>query len=175
MTSDSATGRDPWHARAGFSLIEAAVATLIVGGLFVAALGALSGATKASAVNVDRATGLLLAGEMMSEIVNARYVEPDDTPAFGPEPGETDGTRNAFDDVDDYDNWDASPPENPDGTGIPDRAGWRRTVEVDYADPHDLTSVVGSDQGVKRITVTVIHNLKTVARLVAVRTDGAEE
>ena len=81
MTSNGTTGRASWHAKSGFSLIEVSVATLIVGGLFVAALSTLTGATKASATNVDRATGLLLAQDLMSEILNARYVEPDDTPA----------------------------------------------------------------------------------------------
>jgi Tfp pilus assembly protein PilV len=160
------------HARQAFSLMEATLATLLVGVSLVAALRVLGGSTAASLSNADRAAGLLLAQDLVSEILNARYVEPEEAPSFGPEPSENDATRSAFDDVDDYHNWDASPPQSKDGTAISDRTGWGRSVTVEYADPNDLTATVGSDQGVKRITVTVTRNDKVLARLVGARTSA---
>ncbi len=122
--------------------------------------------------NADSGCGLALAQELMSEIIIAEYIEPDEASVFGPEASETGGNRSLFDDVDDYHNWDASPPQDTDGTVIPDRAGWRRTVTVEYLDASDLTMTVGGDQGVKRITVTVTRSGNTVAQLIGIRTDA---
>lgn len=160
-----------WVRRA-FSLIEATMAMLLVAVLLVAALSTLSASTTTSRISAERATGLLLAQDLMAEIVGAAYVEPEDTPAFGPEGAEDDGTRSAFDDVDDYHNWDASPPERRDGTAIPDRATWRRTVQVQYVNPSNLKQVIATDAGAKRITVVVTRSGKPVALLVGIRTDG---
>lgn len=157
--------------RRGLSLTEVVVSTFLVGVLLVAAMRTVSGSVRASLANARSGCGLALAQELMSEIVTAQYVEPDEAPTFGPEASETGGNRGLFDDVDDYHNWDASPPQNVDGTVIPDRVGWRRTVAVEYLDPNDLTTTVGSDQGVKRITVTVIREGSAEVRLIAIRTD----
>jgi prepilin-type N-terminal cleavage/methylation domain-containing protein len=161
----------PVDSRRGFSLIEATMAMLLVAVLLVAALSTLSASTTTSRIGAERATGLLLAQDLMAEIVGAAYVEPEDTPSFGPEGAEDDGTRSAFDDVDDYHNWDASPPERRDGTPIPDRTTWRRTVQVECVNPSNLQQI-GADQGVKRITVVVTRSGKPVALLTGIRTDG---
>ena len=76
-------------------------------------------------------------------------------PEFGPEPGEADGTRTYFDDVDDYDGWSASPPQAKDGTVLKDYDGWTRKVEVVYATPSDPGISPVTDLGLKRISVTV--------------------
>lgn len=159
----------------GFSLIEVVVATLIMGVLLVAAMQTVGNSVRAEMHTADRCQGFWLAQELMSEVLAARYVEPEETPEFGPEPLETGGTRSDFDDVDDYHNWTASPPENPDGSQIPDLADWQRTVVVEYVDANDLTTAVGIDQGVKRITVTVKRNGETVAELTGIRTDTDQD
>ena len=94
-----------------------------------------------------------------------------ETPTFGPELSEMGGSRGAFDDVDDYHGWNASPPESRDGTEIPDRDGWQRSVAVDYVKSSDLTTPAAGDQRVKRITVTVTRDGSIVAQLVGIRTD----
>ena len=158
--------------RRGFSLIEATMSMLLVAVLLVAALSTLSASTTTSRISAERATGLLLAQDLMAEIICAAYIEPEEVPSFGPEGAEDDGTRSAFDDVDDYHNWDASPPERRDGTAIPDRATWRRLVAVAHVNPDNLQVTIGNDGGAKRITVVVTHSGKTVALLTGVRTDG---
>ncbi|HUU93283.1 MAG TPA: prepilin-type N-terminal cleavage/methylation domain-containing protein [Phycisphaerae bacterium] len=162
----------PVDSRRGFSLIEATMAMLLVAILLVAALSTLSAATTTSRISAERATGLLLAQDLMAEITCAAYVEPAQAPSFGPEGGEADGTRSAFDDVDDYHNWDASPPERRDGTAIPDRTTWRRSVQVRYVNPNNLPQTVATNMGAKRITVVVTRSGKPVALLTGVRTDG---
>jgi hypothetical protein len=109
----------------------------------------------------------------MTEILQHSYEDPDGSPVFGPEAGETGGTRAAYDDVDDYDGWTATPPQQRDGTAIPKGAGWTREVAVDWVQSNNLTLGSMTDTGVKRITVTVKYNDLVAASLVAVRTSAA--
>ena len=72
--------------------------------------------------------------------------------------------------TDDYDGWSASPPQQKDGTVLSELTGWGRSVEVLWMDPWDLSQNVFSNQGVKRIAITVVHNNVPVASLIAFRT-----
>ena len=51
-----------------------------------------------------------------------------------------------------------------------DLSGWERTVQVSWVNPTNLSQTVGSDQGVKRIAVTVEHDNVPVASVSAFRT-----
>jgi hypothetical protein len=113
----------------------------------------------------------------MGEILQQYYSEPDDPALFGPEGPEASaasGPRTLWDDVDDYKEWDASPPEEKDGTPIPDTKGWRRSVKVTHVAPDDLTGTLSDsdDRGMKRIVVRVSHNGQELASLVAIHTDA---
>ena len=55
--------------------------------------------------------------------------EPDDTPAFGREAGESSSSRAAYDDVDDYHGWSGSPPVEKDDAAIANAAGFTRIVK----------------------------------------------
>ena len=156
--------------RTAFSMVEAIICTVIVGVMMVAALNTV-GASKLGQLKIgDRAKGNALAQQLMSEILQQRYIEPDDTPQFGREGGESGGIRMKLDDVDDYDDWSSSPPENKDGSVIPGLNGWRRSVEVVWVSPADLNTPIGIEQSVKRIIVTVKRSGVPVASLTAVRT-----
>jgi hypothetical protein len=155
-------------------MVEALASVLIVGVLLVAVLDTAGAAKTAQYKNGDRGVGHLLAQSLMSEILLTAYEEPVDLPSFGPEAPETTALRVGYDDVDDYDKWSASPPQNQDGTEIGDRTGWARSVTVEYADPNDLTQKAVVASGIKRITVTVKHNDLIVGSITAIRT-GARD
>jgi type II secretory pathway pseudopilin PulG len=157
----------------GLTLVETVTAVVIVGVMLVAALATVgaSGAGQLSAG--QRGCGYLLAQAMMAEVLEQPYEDPN-TPVFGPEPGESTGTRAMFDDVDDYGNWSESPPESKDGTDIPDCSGFRRTVVVECVSPGNLMQVVASDSGIKRVTVRVYRNDVELACLMAIRTPGRD-
>ncbi len=155
----------------GLSLIEVVASTFIVGLMAVAALNALGAATRSSESIGNRAVALGLADELMAEILQSPYKDPEQTPVLGRESGEPAGPRSAFNDIDDYDGWNQSPPQYSDGTAIPDRAEWRQRVEVGYVAPGDPTQVVASDQGAKRIRVVIEYRNQVLAEQVAVRTD----
>jgi len=145
--------------RGGLSLVESLVSMLLVAGLIVVSLDTF-GATAAAGGGMKRiARAQLLAQGLMSEILEAAYIEPSGLDIlFGPELGEVDGTRPRFDDVDDYHNLNDSPPTRRDGTVLPKHTGWRRKVEVKYVQSSNLSSGSLTDQGVKRITVWVCWN-----------------
>ena len=158
--------------RRAFTLVEAVVSLLIVGAVLVAALNTV-GASRLSQYRTSQTTrGQLLAESLMAEILQHDYQDPNDTPVFGIEPGESTTTRADFDDVDDYDGWSSTPPEQKDGTQIPDLAGCERSVTVQWVDPADITQVQGSESNAKRVTVTVSCDNKQVASLAAIRTNS---
>ena len=175
MSGSLAPAAKPRRSRRGFSLAEVVVATLIVGIMLVAAMKTVGASVRGRIAMANRERGFLLAQQLMSEILQADYAEPDESAVFGPEASETGGTRAAFDDVDDYHNWTASPPQEKDGTPIPDRADWQRTVTLEWVNANLLTEVIGGDQGVKRITVTVSRNGQVMASLVTVRSTAWQQ
>ncbi len=165
----SAAGRSR---RRSLSLVEAVASMALVGLTLVVSLNAL-GASRLSLWKMgDRARGQLLAEGLMAEILQTEYLDPDGSPVFGLESGESTGTRTAFDDVDDYDGWSESPPQYRDGTALPETTAWSREVAVVYADPNGFGATLGFDLGVKKITVEVMHNGATAASLTAVKTSA---
>ena len=99
------------------------------------------------------------------------YIEPASPPSFGREASENNGKRTNWDDVDDYYQWNASPPQDRNGNALPNTSGWKRTASVEWVDPSNPAATVGSDQGLKRITVTVQRNGQVLAKLVALKSD----
>jgi MSHA pilin protein MshD len=158
----------------GLTLVEVVAATLIVGIMTVAALNSLGAATKSSISISQRALAVGLADELMAEIQLKAYEDPNSTPAFGLETGETAGLRSTYDDVDDYEGYNQSPPKYSDGTTMPDRTNWRHKVDVSYTQPADpaVATAGDADQGVKYIKVTVEYNGQVLAEQYAVRGDN---
>ena len=155
-----------------FTLVEAAISTVVVGMVLVAALNTVGAARVGEYKIAERSRGLLLAQDLMAEILQQEYEDPDDPVTFGTESGEQTSNRTDFDDVDDYDGWSASPPQHRDATEMSDLQGWERSVQVVWVDPADLSQTVGSDQGAKRMIVTVTHNGLPVASVFALRTSA---
>jgi len=160
---------------AGLTLVEVIASTMIVSMMAVATLNALGAATKSSDSIGNRAIAAALADELMSEIVQQPYSDPDGSAVFGRETGESASPRSAFDDVDDYDAWTASPPQFRDGTVIPDRVNWRHSVTILRVSPASPTTTSVTDQGVKRIRVTVEFKNQVLADQTAIRTDTDEK
>jgi len=157
--------------REGFTLIEATISIVILAVMVVMALNTLGSSARSKRIQASLSKGPALAAQLMTEVLQGHYEEPNDTATFGPEPSETGGTRAAFDDVDDYHNWSATPPQDPDGTAISDLAGWRRSVTVAYANPNNPTATVGNDRGLKLITVTVTSSAGEQSTLTALRSN----
>jgi hypothetical protein len=158
------------HRRTAFSMIETVLSVVLVGGLFIAALNTAGAAAASRREALFRAQGLLLAQDLMAEILPMPYQEPGAT-LLGIDLGESigdGGTRDGFDDVDDYRGWTGTPQDK---QGNSAAWGSRYTVAVDVvwveADKPDRTSLIES--GVKRVLVTVTRGGRAVATLTAYR------
>ena len=158
--------------RAGFSLLEMVLSSVLVGVLLVAAMRSVGASAFAQYRAAEQVTAQFLADGLLAEILAKDYREPGTNSGFGLETGESTASKAAYDDVDDYHNWSESPPQLADGTPMPDLGGWRRRVEVVWVLASNPTQQAFSETGTKRITVTVEHNGRVVATRVAVRTEA---
>ncbi len=154
------------------SMVEAVVSIVIVGVMLVAALNAVGGSMMTQKKMGDHTLGELLAQDLLSEILSQEYEDPDLPPgSFGTGAAEAaTGNRSLYDDVDDYHNWSASPPQKKDGSVIPGLSNWRRTVLVAWVSSNDYDNSSLIDTRFKKIIVTVRHNGGAVASLTAIRT-----
>jgi len=140
-------------ARTGFSLIEVAVSSLLVGSILVAALNTTGAVLRFRSATSDSSRATLLATELLAEIQHKRYSDPNQTPVMGRETGET--LRSHFDDVDDYTGLTESPPMTLGGASLTGFTGWSRSVTVVLAQRNSPMQTAASDEGLKRITITV--------------------
>ena len=163
------TARPPRRIARAFSMAETVISVVIVAGLFVAALNTAGSAAAARRSMTERADGILLAEEMMTEILQLPYKEPGTT-VLGLEAGESSSsTRAWFDDIDDYDGWDR-PPQDKAGSPVAWAGRYQVRVGVRFAAPANLNETQSSDGGVKRIRVEVTRGGHPVAILTAYRT-----
>lgn len=162
----------PRHRR-GLSLIEVSVSSVLVGLLIIGAMRCLTASVQTGEVSTERAIAMLLAEDLMEEILQQDYAEPVDTAEFGIEGSESARIRSAWDDVDDYDSWKMSPPADQDGNAVEDGT-WSRKVIVSYVNATDPETPLSDDKdtGVKRITVTVFRNGEQLAELVSLQTSA---
>jgi type II secretory pathway pseudopilin PulG len=139
--------------------MEVTVSTLLVGIVTVGAMRSLGSSVKSGTETASKTQAVLMAEEMIIEILSQDYSEPDGIPVFGRDNGESADTRATWDDVDDYHNWSASPPVDRSGDPIASDE-WQRTVTIDHVAADDLQTSLGTDndQGVKRITVRMLKN-----------------
>jgi type II secretory pathway pseudopilin PulG len=152
----------------GFTIAEAAVSTVIVAVMFVAALNTVGASLSTQRRTATISRGHLFASVLISEICGQSY-QDSASPVFGPETGESTATRADFDDVDDYSGWSGAPTDK-DGTALPNSTGWTQSVTVAWIDRLAPATVVGSESGAKRITVVTKYNNVPQITLVAIRT-----
>jgi type II secretory pathway pseudopilin PulG len=155
--------------RRGLAMIEAVVSMIIVSVMLAAALRTVGASRVGQVKNSDALKGHYLAMDLMSEMLDLSYSDPDGLALFGQELGEVLGVRAGFDDVDDYHNWSQETLLRRDGTEMPGFTGWARSVQVHWVNPSDLSVKSVVETNVKQITITVTRGGVVAARLSAVR------
>lgn len=156
----------------GFTLVEAVISIIIVAGMFIAALNTVGAARTTQYKINEQRRGNMWAQALMSEILAQSYQEPVEASSFGVESPETKTSRIHWDDVDDYDDWSSSPPQDKDGNPIANADGWTRSVVIEQVHPSNLSAAMATDSGVRRITVTVHHGVRVICSLVALRSSA---
>jgi Tfp pilus assembly protein PilV len=167
-----ATRRRSARSRRGLSYAEVMMAAIIVGVMLSGAMNLLGSVIRGRTATGQTARAHHYAQQLMTEILSTAYVDGS-SPVFGPETGETGGTRAPFDDVDDFHNWSESPLVTRSGGAVANSTGWTRTVSVALVNATAPATTVAADSGVKRITVTVSRSGTALATLVALRSNAA--
>lgn len=159
----------------GFSLVEVVVAILVLSALLAASLNTVAASASMQRHAADRARARVLALDLLNEARRHPYDDPIAGGGIGPGPGEINGTRSLFNDVDDFNGWSASPPQRTDGSVIPGFEGWTRACTVEYVSLADPNATVMTDSGVKRITVTVHRGKQPMATATGLRTRALDK
>ena len=134
-------------------MVETVICVVIVAGMMVAALEMLGTSARLRGLQTDQSRAAALARDLLSEIMQYNYQDPTlPTVVLGPEVGET---RAGFDDVDDYNGLNESPPQTANGAAIAGYTGWTRSVQVSWADSANPSVNSLIETGLKRITITV--------------------
>jgi len=156
---------------AGFTIVEAAISTIIVAVMLTVALNTVGASRLTQRRAALTSRGCQFAEILMSEILQQNYQDPGANPVFGPESDESTTTRAAFDDVDDYNGWSGAPTAK-DGTALPNSAGWTQSVTVEWIDRLSPSTVRTTETNAKRITVVTKYNNVPQVTLVAIRTSA---
>ena len=158
--------------RPSLTLVEMVISTLIVSIMLVAALNAVGAARLNECRLAENQRALLLAQALMAEILCQPYSAADEA---GDVIGSADAAaavtnRTGFNSVGYYNGWRASPPQNRDGSIIPNCDDYTQTVRVVWVDPGTLTSESNTATGVKCIQVSIERSQRQLVRLTAYRT-----
>lgn len=160
--------------RAGFSLIEVTISSLLVGTLLVASTRSVGLSVLSQCKMADFAKATWMADALVGEMHQQSYMEPATTISpITRESGESGGSRANWDDFDDYDGLSESPPQNKDGTTIANLTGWQRTVAVQWVTLNDINSTSVIETGVKKAVITVKLNGTTIITRFIIRTKGS--
>ncbi len=121
----------PLNRRQGTSLVEVTVAFGLTATILASLFNVFELSHKRIIDAESETTALLLAREMMEEILSKEFEEPGTTGRFGRDSGESQTNRTQYDDVDDYDSYGAnSPPRDVDGTSLTNYPTYTRRVTV---------------------------------------------
>jgi type II secretory pathway pseudopilin PulG len=154
----------------GFTLVEAVMSTLVVSLVLVAAMRVAGMSAVMQYKAAERVAGRYLADGLLNDIRQLAYQDPGSTVNFGIETGESANSKANYDDVDDFNGWTESPPQERTGTNISSFGNtWRRSVVVAWVNPSNLSQTSSTETGVKQITVNVYHNGLLIATRTALR------
>jgi prepilin-type N-terminal cleavage/methylation domain-containing protein len=157
------------HARPGFTLIESAVAVVIVGVGIVAMLGAMASGSRVNAQARETTQAIFLAQEIREWTLRLPYRDPNDpnqhsypytsTHEAGEDP-------NVFvNDLKDLNGVTYSPPRDGEGQAITGLAGWKQAITMQWRDPAWLTNAAPGGPGSSPtlcVTVVISHNNQPV-------------
>ncbi len=147
----------------GFTLVDLILVIIIVAIAIPPMLTLFIQMVSGSSFGVSVSRANALASTLREEIQSKKWDDSSDVPGtppssiLGPETGESRmGPPGAdFDDVDDFDGLDESPPRDSQGGILAGFTGFRQQVSVCYVANTDLDTCLGGPTMYKQVTVTV--------------------
>lgn len=142
--------------RLGLTLVEVLVSLVLVTTVLLVSITASANLLRNSHEDSSGIAADQLTSQILDEIATKDFRDADSNVIFGLEPDESNATRVAFDDIDDYHNYTVSPPSHRDGTAIDGYSGWTLHVSVQRAEVDGDSIVMASDDDslLRLITVT---------------------
>jgi prepilin-type N-terminal cleavage/methylation domain-containing protein len=149
--------------RSGFTLIEALIATALIGIAIAALMTSNISHSQANAYGMDTSTAEFLVEEVRAMMMSMDFIDPNDvTDTFGTEEGEYDVAD--YDDLDDFDGVTISPPVDISGNVLSDFSEYSQSVIVETLNPADLTSVLDDyESKIVRISVSIQKNGREIS------------
>lgn len=147
----------------GMTLIEVVLAMVVLGMLLGSVAQGVAFSVRMQRSTAERVRGEILANDLLELVIALPYGEPDGSVTIGTDAGELPADRTTFDDIDDFDGWNESPPLHADGLPRTDLTGWERSVVVVWVTLGATETAALGETGVKKVTVTVTHLGKKVA------------
>lgn len=159
------------HRNSGFTLIEAAVATVVIGLGVVALMHCLGAGTRVNAEGREITQAVFLAQEIREWTLRLPFSDPDPGDAHRPPgPDAPNSPSVVVDDLDDLMNYTFCPPRNGMGGPITTMADWSQQVLFEWRDPDNLSLTVppptdcSLGTGVINITVVIRRGDREVLR-----------
>jgi type II secretory pathway pseudopilin PulG len=155
MTALCTQTRPRGRPRRAFTLLETAMATIIIGVGVMGVMQLLAKSTALQINSVDTAVAVNLANNIHEMTLNLYFADPVHPANWGLEAGETLATA---DDLDDFDGAVFSPPIDARRQPLANFANWSQSVTVQSVDPNRLTTTVpNGSTPTERVTVSVSH------------------
>ena len=128
------------NVRNGFTLVEAAIATAVIGIALVSLLAAIRSGTRTNEASRRLTQAVFLAQEIREWTLRLPFEDPQ-------EPGESPGSEEgdpqvAVDDLDDLMDVTFSPPRDAFGSAITDMPGWAESITLTWRDSSDVAVTV---------------------------------
>jgi len=144
--------------RHGFTLIETAVATAIVGLGVAAALVAVQSGTRVNDAGRKLTMAGLLAQELREWTLRLPFSDQDEGDQGNPPGPDGADPQDFVDDLDDLMGVTYDPPRDGQGLAVTDLTGWSQHIDLTWRDPADLTSVVAAGSSdVVYVEITISH------------------
>ena len=153
--------------RRAFTLLESALATIIIGVGVLAVMGLFEACTRQNRAGAAATTAMLLAGHIQEMMEGLPFCDPQTGRAtFGPEKGET---LAFFNDIDDFDNQTFNPPIDSTRTSVPALSQYTQVVTIMPVYPNQPSSNIDEAKpeipktaytGAVRVRVKVLYRLR---------------
>ena len=143
-----------YSGRGGFTLIEALIATIIVGLGITALLMASKSGTQVNASARGITHAINLGQEVREWTLKLPFQDPE-TPENPPGPDEAEDPQTFVDDLDDLASVTYSPPRNASGQAIADMSDWSQQITLSWRNPDNLSETV-ADGASEMIYVEVV-------------------
>jgi hypothetical protein len=152
------------------TIVEVVVSMAVVSSMLAASLYAAA-ASRATLLRWhDRAVATELADDLLGTVAAFPYSSPSGS-ILGIELDDVLGNKTTYDDVDDFDAWTESPPQDANGAPLAGFSGWSRSVRVRWVVATAPDTSSASESGVKEIVVIVKKGGVELARRTALRTN----